>query len=95
MGTVLHGTQFEWDGDKAVENLAKHGVSFEEASTVFADLRALYLDDGSGAGRLVAIGLSTAARCLYVVHVERGVRDRIISARLATRAERELYGDEA
>jgi hypothetical protein len=94
VATVLHGTQFEWDSDKAAENLAKHGVTFEEACTVFDDPRALYLDDGSGEGRIVVIGLSTAARCLYVVHVERGDRDRVVSARLATRAERDQYGDE-
>jgi uncharacterized DUF497 family protein len=63
-------------------------VSFAEAATVFADPLAVYLDDGSGMGRMVVIGTSLRERVLYVVHVERGERDRIISARSATAAER-------
>jgi hypothetical protein len=83
MPTVFEG-DFEWDTAKAASNLAKHGVSFPEAATVFADPYAVYLDDGSGIGRLVVIGTSLRERLLYVVHVERGERDRIISARPAT-----------
>lgn len=83
---------FEWDDEKAAANIAKHGVSFAEAATVFADSWAIYLDDGSGTDRMVVIGLSLRERVLYVVHVERGPRDRIISARPATRAERQVYG---
>ena len=52
---------------------------------------AVYLDDGSGAGNMVVIGTSLRERLLYVVHVERGERDRIISARPATAAERTVY----
>ena len=82
---------FEWDSGKAASNLLKHGVSFAEAATVFADPFAVYLDDGSGEGRMVVIGASLRERVLYVVHVERGQRDRIISARTATAAERAVY----
>ena len=90
MPTIVEGS-FEWDSAKAVANLARHGVSFAEAATVFADPFAVYLDDGSGEGRVVVIGTSLRQRVLYVVHVERGERDRIISARTATPAERAVY----
>ena len=90
MPTVFDG-DFEWGSAKAASNLMKHGVSFPEAATVFADPYAVYLDDGSGIGRLVVIGTSLRERLLYVVHVERGERDRIISARPATAGEREVY----
>ena len=82
---------FEWDSVKAASNLVKHGVSFAEAATVFADPMAVYLDDGSGIGRMVVIGRSLCERVLYVVSVERRQRDRIISARSATAAERVIY----
>ncbi len=90
MPTIVEG-DVEWDERKALANLAKHGISFAEAATVFADPHAVYLDDGSGTNRMVVIGASLRARVLYVVHVERGPRDRIISARRATQAEREGY----
>ena len=90
MPTVVEG-DFEWDSDKAASNLAKHGVSFSEATTVFADPFAVYLDDGSGIGRMVVIGTSLRDRLLYVVHVERGERDRLISARPAMSGERDVY----
>jgi uncharacterized DUF497 family protein len=90
MPTVVEG-DFEWDSTKAESNVAKHGVSFPEAATVFADPMAVYLDDGSGAGNMVVIGTSLRERLLYVVHVERGARDRIISARPATATERTVY----
>jgi len=88
--TVVEG-DFEWDSVKAASNLVKHGVSFAEAATVFADPMAVYLDDGSGIGRMVVIGRSLRERVLYVVSVERRERDRIISARSATAAERAIY----
>jgi len=88
--TVVSG-DFEWDERKARANLAKHGVSFEEAATVFADPRVVILDDGGVEGRLVAIGLSARLRILCVVHVQRGERDRIISARRATAADAAFY----
>jgi uncharacterized DUF497 family protein len=90
VATVIEG-DFEWDDQKALSNLGTHGVSFAEAATVFADPAAVYLDDGSGTDRMVVVGTSLRDRVLYVVHVERGQRDRIISARPATRAERDVY----
>jgi hypothetical protein len=90
VATIVEG-DFEWDDTKAAANVAKHGVSFAEAATVFADPFAVYLDDGSGTERMLVIGASLRERVLCVVHVERGERDRIISARSATKAEREVY----
>jgi hypothetical protein len=58
---------------------------------VFADPLAVYLDDGSGSDRVMIIGTSLRNRVLCVVHIERGERDRIISARMATRPERQVY----
>lgn len=87
---------FEWDTAKADVNLAKHGVSFEEAASALLDPHALYLDaSASDEQRFAAIGISNAARALYVIHVERkrGERDRIISARLATASEEALYAE--
>ena len=89
--TVVEG-DFEWDSAKAESNLEKHGVSFPEAGTVFADPMAVYLDDGTGTGNMMVIGTSLRDRLLYVVHVERGQRDRIISARTATATEHAVYG---
>lgn len=66
--------KFEWDRKKSAENLAKHGVSFE--------------DDES---RFITVGHSAAGHLVVVVHAERGDRLRIISARLATPAERRRY----
>ena len=90
MPTIVDG-DFEWDSAKAASNLAKHGVSLAEAATVFADPFAVYLDDGSDTSRTVVIGTSLRERILYVVHVERGERDRIITARPANTAERDVY----
>jgi uncharacterized DUF497 family protein len=95
MATVVDG-DFEWDSDKAEANLAKHGVSFPEAATVFADPLAIYIEnepagDESAEGRMVVIGTSLRERVLFVVHVDRGERDRIVSARRATAGEREVY----
>ena len=91
VATIVYG-DFEWDDAKADANLAKHGISFEEAVTAVVDPNAVFLVDDSGSEqRLVAIGMSKQIRVLFVVHVERGQRDRIISARVATRAEETLY----
>lgn len=94
MTNVIEG-DFEWDSDKASSNLEKHGVSFAEAATAFADPFALYLDEGSGTGRVVVIGNSIRPRLLTIVHEEREGRDRIISARRATFGERRRYELEA
>ena len=90
MGTVSFG-DFEWDADKAVANAAKHGVTFEEAVTVFLDLDYLLVRDELEPERFVAIGMSSQVRVIFVVHCERGEKLRIISARRATRRERETY----
>jgi len=90
VATVVQG-DFEWDDAKAESNLAKHGVSFEEAATVFADGAAVFLDDPTAADKFVVIGMSARPRVLFVVHVIRSERERIISARPATATEEHLY----
>lgn len=86
--------QFEWDDEKARQNFSKHGVAFEEATTVFSDDLSLTGNDpdhSRGEHRLITFGVSFAERLLTVSHTERKAHIRIISARLATRAERKLY----
>ena len=91
VATVTYG-DFEWDAGKAAQNFAKHGVSFEEAVTALVDPRAVFIsDDSTGEERTIAIGMSERIRVLFVVHVERGDRDRLISARLATPREENFY----
>ena len=90
VATITSG-DFEWDAEKAAANLAKHGVAFEEAVTVFLDLDYLLVGDAVASERFVALGMSRKARVLFVVHCERGEKLRIISARRATRRERETY----
>jgi uncharacterized DUF497 family protein len=87
--------KFEWDQAKAAVNLSKHGVGFDEASTVFADPLAKLFDDSNHSAeelREIIIGRSLLGRLLLVSFTERG-RDRIwiISARAATRKERRDY----
>jgi len=86
--------QFEWDPGKAAENLAKHGVSFEEASTAFRDpLSATGPDPDHSVGeeRFVTFGVSTSGRLLIVAHTEYGDTIRIISARPVKPGERKIY----
>jgi uncharacterized DUF497 family protein len=88
--------RFEWDPRKSTLNQRKHGVSFDEARTAFADEHGLLLDDLDHSGteqRFVLLGLSAAFRVLVVVHSYREDEDtiRIISARRATREERNQY----
>jgi hypothetical protein len=88
------GLFFEWDVRKARRNLKRHGVSFEEASTVFGDPLSLTIPDplhSKEEDRLVTLGLSSLGRFLVVVMTEREDRIRIISARAATRRERTSY----
>ena len=85
---------FEWDGRKAKTNLAKHGVSFEEASTVFGDPLSLTIPDPAHSqveDRAIVLGQSHQRKLLVVVHTERGDNIRIISARRAGRRERKNY----
>ena len=88
---------FEWDPGKARANLRKHRVSFEEASTVFADSLSTTIDDDEhslGEQRLVSLGMSYLRRLVVVVHTERCGRIRIISARRAIPRERRQYEDD-
>jgi uncharacterized protein len=89
---------FEWDERKAKSNAAEHEVTFEEASTVFADPSSLTIDDPSHSKneeRFVTIGRSHRGKLLVVVHTDRGDNIRIISARLPSRRERRSYEETA
>jgi hypothetical protein len=88
--------RFEWGAAKAAANLQKHGVSFEEAKTVFWDDHALFVEDpdhSTTEDRFLLLGLSSTPRFLVVVHCYRRDVDtiRLISARRATRGERRRY----
>lgn len=85
---------FQWDKEKAATNLAKHGVPFEEAKTVFDD--PLYIDfydpdHSDNEHRYIMIGMSAQNRLLLVAYTERSDVIRLISAREATRTERKNY----
>src|SRR5437868_10369628 len=88
--------EFEWDEAKAEANQRKHGVSFTEAMTVFADELSLtgydpaHSDDED---RYITMGVSATGRLLVVSHTDRGDEVRIISARVASRGERRDYED--
>ncbi len=85
---------FEWDQRKADENLAKHGVSFDEAETAFHDPLAATFDDPDHSiaeRRLLTVGYSSAGRLLIVSHTEIGAIIRIINARPATAHERKRH----
>ncbi len=96
MGTMP--INFEWDSDKAQTNLSKHGLSFEVASTVFADPLSLTIIDplhSSGQEeRFITIGTSYQGALIIVIHCDRGENIRIISARRATKRERRTYENE-
>ena len=86
--------RFEWDASKAAINLVKHGVSFEEAASVFSDPLAFTFPDPDhsiGEERMLTFGYSSTARLIAIIHAERGRAIRIISARKATRHERGTY----
>lgn len=86
--------KFEWDTAKAATNLRKHGVSFDEALSVFADALALTFTDTDhfeSVERSRTYGISNKRRLLVVVHTERRNNIRIISARKATRYEKTIY----
>ena len=90
---TLHNVLFEWDSQKAAVNLRKHDVSFELACEAFFDPFVCYLDDeilGSELRERI-VGLTTTWILLYIVYVMRDDRIRIVSARLVTKAEREIY----
>ena len=89
--------KFEWDARKAAANLRRHGVSFEEATTVFGDrLARTYEEPAHSDGELreLTFGFSASGRALVVSHSERGERVRIISARPMSRRERRQYEED-
>ena len=86
--------RFEWDENKAARNFVKHGVSFEEAATVFGDPLSDTFDDPDHSveeRRFVIIGVSEKGRMLIVAHTDEGKVIRLISAREPTRREKEFY----
>ena len=86
--------KFEWDTAKAASNVRKHGVSFDEAGSVFLDPLAVSgpdPDHSVGESRYITFGMSSLGRLLAVSHTYRPDAIRIISARRVTRAERNIY----
>ena len=86
--------KFEWDPQKAERNLKKHGVSFEEASTVFFDPLSATFDDPDhsvGEHRYITVGVSSRERLIVAAHTEREDVIRVLSARLATAHERKRH----
>lgn len=89
--------KFEWDPEKAALNLRNHGVSFEEAASVFGDPLAATIPDpehSTEEARSITMGVTPSQRLLVVVHTDRADRIRIISARPATRAEKKKYEED-
>lgn len=90
--------EFVWNTAKAAANLRKHGVSFLEASTAFADPMSITVSDtdhSSHEPRYLLMGVSHRSRLLVVAHTEQGTSIRLISARKATRNERKTYEEES
>jgi uncharacterized protein len=88
---------FEWDETKAEANLRKHGVSFEEAATAFADPLSITIEDPDHSDnelRFLLLGVTHAGRLVVIAHTDRDETVRIINARLATRHERRNYEQE-
>jgi uncharacterized DUF497 family protein len=88
---------YEWDEQKAQSNFRKHEISFDEAETVFDDPLAITIRDPNHSQaevRFVDIGQSDKDHVLVVTYTERGKQTRLISARIATRAERIKYEEE-
>ena len=86
---------FEWDDEKSVQNLEKHGIGFDEACLIFEG-RTLSWVDGRidyGETRTISLGLIREAVAVAVVHTDREGKTRLISARLANRRERRLYDE--
>jgi len=91
----MDSLEFEWDENKNISNQKKHGISFEEAKTVFADDLARLIpdpDSSEGEERFILMGISVQSKLLTVCHCERGSNTiRIISARKADKYERKQY----
>ena len=89
--------RFQWDPAKAEENRRKHGVTFEEAASAFADFLSITIPDPEHSveeSRFLLVGLTDQHRLVVVAHTERGDDIRLISARLATKRERLRYEEE-
>jgi len=89
--------KFEWDNQKALSNIKKHGISFEEASTEFGDFLSIVIEDpmhSKNENRFILIGRSIEANTLVVVHIEKSDVIRIISARKATKNEQKAYEEQ-
>ncbi len=94
---IYCGVQYDWDAEKAARNFSKHGISFEEAATVFEDaLFVIFADPRHSVEekRFIIIGETKRQKLLMVAYTERGDRIRIISARKATPRERKSYGEQ-
>lgn len=94
----MNRIEFEWDNHKAQINKEKHGITFEEAITVFADENAVLFDDpehSESEDRFLLLGISDKINMLIVCHCYRGSNDtiRIISARKATKNETIQYSE--
>lgn len=94
----MDGLRFDWDPIKARTNIEKHGVTFEEATTVFLDEAAILFDDpdhSEDEERFLLLGISSSAKMMIVCHCYRGEDEiiRIISARKATKKEEKQYND--
>ncbi len=92
----MHNIRFDWDKEKNIANQKKHGISFEEAQSVFVDENALMIHDPDhsiGEDRFILLGLSASVRLMVVCHCYRENDEviRIISARKATRTEQKRY----
>ena len=88
--------QFEWDENKAIKNVEKHRVSFQEAATVFNDLMFItFVDEEHSVDeeRYITTGLSSRGRLLMLAHTDREGQIRIISARKATKKEEQYYAE--
>lgn len=86
------GVRYEWDDRKARSNLEKHGVDFADAVSVLEDELALTIpDEEADERRFITIGEDSLRRIVVVIFTERADRIRIISARRATKREREQY----
>ncbi len=86
--------QFEWNPNKAAENLKKHGVDFLETSSIFGDPFEVTIPDSDhseGEARFLSLGFSTEARLLVVAYTEREGKIRIVHARVAAPKERRTY----
>ena len=92
----MNSIKFEWEASKAASNVQKHGITFEEARTVFFDERARLINDpdhSESEDRFILLGFSSSLRVIVVCHCYRSEGNviRIISARKATATEKKVY----